>query len=191
MIEFGLLLQSRGDPGAVEYFRKAAMNKNVCLGWVAKSAPMSQCKIKITNQHGVPTQPARKGFALLADVFEQGHWTWWEPQPHVGFHLYIIDFIVYWVEWSRWARNSKESRRSSQTSQLWCPNPCEQLLDAWNRTGNTKKFSIKLIRLVEHYAGAAMEASLGCTRICSDCWHLWCVWRTLNGFFRIFRARLV
>ena len=32
MIEFGLLLQSRGDPGAVEYFRKAAMNKNVCLG---------------------------------------------------------------------------------------------------------------------------------------------------------------
>jgi len=42
MIEFGLLLQSRGDPGAVEYFRKAAMNKNV------------------------------KGFALLADVFEQG-----------------------------------------------------------------------------------------------------------------------
>ena len=32
MIEFGLLLQSRGDPGAVEYFRKAAMQKNVCLG---------------------------------------------------------------------------------------------------------------------------------------------------------------
>lgn len=42
MIEFGLLLQSRGDPGAVEYFRKAALNKNA------------------------------KGFALLADVFERG-----------------------------------------------------------------------------------------------------------------------
>jgi hypothetical protein len=32
MIEFGLLLQSRGDPGAVEYFRKAALNKNAYLG---------------------------------------------------------------------------------------------------------------------------------------------------------------
>lgn len=42
MLEFGLLLQSRGDPGAVEYFRKAALNKNP------------------------------KGFAHLADVFEQG-----------------------------------------------------------------------------------------------------------------------
>ncbi|CAJ1401903.1 unnamed protein product [Effrenium voratum] len=42
MADLGVYLQARGDPGAVEYFRKAAMHSNT------------------------------KGFALLADVFERG-----------------------------------------------------------------------------------------------------------------------
>ncbi|CAE7259059.1 unnamed protein product [Symbiodinium pilosum] len=42
MLDLGIYLQSQGDPGAVEYFRKAALKKNV------------------------------KAFAYMADVFEQG-----------------------------------------------------------------------------------------------------------------------
>ena len=31
MLDFGIHLQEKGDPGAVEYFRKAALKKNVTL----------------------------------------------------------------------------------------------------------------------------------------------------------------
>ena len=76
MVELGLLLQSRGDPGAVEYFRKAALNQNVSLDhiWASKLWSYYMLLERMSSQHSQPDafNHTRRGFALLADVFERG-----------------------------------------------------------------------------------------------------------------------
>ena len=95
MLDLGIYLQSQGDPGAVEYFRKAALKKNVMPGlyfpstiegrescawqqkrkeWHCRCAPRSELK-------------RRKAFAYMADVFEQGRWS-----------IYAADNTRFWRE---------------------------------------------------------------------------------------------
>ena len=79
MVDFGIHLQSQDDPGAIEYFRKAALKKNVTrveevVAFGTAVSCRSQAKFT-SSKCGLHVHKAgqlRKAFSLMADVFEQG-----------------------------------------------------------------------------------------------------------------------
>lgn len=178
MIEFGLLLQSRGDPGAVEYFRKAALNKNAYLGshripvneniwklYVICIATMQFCAVCYQFA-------ARKGFALLADVFERG-----KSQVHVMYSVTQRGLFLWCCQGELGIpKNPEEAAKlrnfGAQDASPHAPHSCSKfaqidmiwydidvlLEELWIRRPNGGP--VKCSR------GAAMEAWLCCIKPC-------------------------